>query len=79
MCTVKKSENQYFHYILETKRDIAKKFADLISLRSDNVMVEFWRKSEIVIFSRNERVVCSASLFNKVVQVDYALLRCRIW
>ena len=25
MCTVKKSENQYFPYILQTKRDFAKK------------------------------------------------------
>ena len=41
MCIVKtKSENQCFHYFLETKRDIAIFFADLKSLRSDNVVVE---------------------------------------
>ena len=35
---------------METKRDIAKIFADLKSLRSDNFVVEFWRKSEMVDF-----------------------------
>ena len=50
MCTLKKSENQCFHNILETKRDIAKIVADLESLRSDKSVVEFWRKSEIVDF-----------------------------
>ena len=39
-----------FSYILETKKDIAKIVADLKSPRSDNVVVEFWRKTEKVDF-----------------------------
>ena len=58
MCTVKKNlkNNVFTLHILEKKRDIAKIVADLKSPRSDNVVVEVWRKSEIVdFFSCNKR------------------------
>ena len=51
MCTAKKILTPMLSpYILETKRDIANFFWDLKSLRSDNFVVEFWRKSETVDF-----------------------------
>ena len=52
MCTV----NKFFKPMLsqylgnEKRYSIARIFADLKSLRSDNSVVEFWRKSEIVDF-----------------------------
>ena len=43
-------KNHCYPYILEIKKYIAKTVADKKSLRSDNSLVEFWRKSEIVDF-----------------------------
>ena len=50
MCTVKKLYKPMLSQYLGKKRDIAKIFADLKSLRSDTVVVEFWRKYDIVDF-----------------------------
>ena len=52
MCTVKKqkSVNQSFPYILETKKNIAKPFADLKYMKSDQFVVNFGENLSKLIF-----------------------------
>ena len=50
MCTVKKSVNKSFSYILEMKQDIAKFFAVLKSTKIDHYVEIIWKKSDQVDF-----------------------------
>ena len=50
LCTAKRILKPTFSQHLENEQRYCKKIADLKSLRSDNSVVEFWRKSEMVDF-----------------------------
>ena len=53
---LKNVKTNIFPYVFETEKDIEKIFADLKSLESNHVVVNFFQKRKLLIFSRYDRV-----------------------